>query len=89
MRTLHKTTRFKKDLRLTVRRGSDIAKLKVVINLLTTEVVLPKKYHSHMLSGNYVGLWECHISPDWLLIYELFEDTVLLHRTGTHADLFK
>lgn len=82
--------KFKRDYRLAVRRGYNIALLQNVVNTLASGEKLDDKYKDHALSGNYDGFRECHITPDWLLIYK-FNDTELilyLMRTGTHSDLF-
>ena len=73
-----------------VRRGYDVRLLEKVIELLAEQKPLPKEYHDHNLPGNYAGCRECHITPDWLLIYEVKETELLLYltRTGTHSDLF-
>jgi mRNA interferase YafQ len=72
------------------RRGKDTSKLKRVITLLIEDKPLPEKLHDHSLIGNYSGSRDCHIEPDWLLIYTLSDDNthVTFERTGTHADLF-
>lgn len=71
-------------------RGYDVRLLEKVISLLAEQKPLPEKYRDHNLSGNYTGCRECHITPDWLLIYEIKEDELLLYltRTGSHSDLF-
>jgi len=71
-----------------VRRGFDKRELTVILKLLTTSTPLPHRYKDHKLTGNYSGTRECHIRPDWLLIYRLEEGFVILERTGTHTDLF-
>ena len=85
--------RFKKDYKLAIRRGCDKAKLKKVVDLLREEEVLPEKYKDHALtdSRNYKGVRECHIEPDWLLIYRVEKELEILRlvRTGTHSDLFR
>ena len=83
------TNRFKQSLKKCVKRGLDIECLKNVINILQETGSLPSKYKPHKLKGNYSGCWECHIQPDWLLIYRVFEDTLILSlvRTGSHSDL--
>lgn len=85
------SSRFKKGLRLAVKRGLDISLLEEVIENLRTGVLLDAKYKDHQLSGNYKGYRECHIQPDWLLIYLIEDDilTLTLVDAGTHADLFK
>lgn len=88
---LKKTSQFKASLKLAVKRGLDISLLEEVIEKLRTDQVLEQKYHNHELSGNFKGVWECHLKPDWLLLY--FKDdeilTVTLVDTGTHSDIFK
>lgn len=81
---------FKKDYKRIVKRGYDIALLENVITLLAEQKTLPEKYRDHALSGNYAGFRECHITPDWLLVYEIRdrELVLILSRTGTHSDLF-
>lgn len=84
------SNKFKKDYKLCKKRGYDISKLEEVITLLQENGKLPPKYKPHILKGNYAGLWECHIKPDWLLVW-LQDDqelTLLLTNTGTHSDLF-
>lgn len=85
------TGRFKKSLKLAKKRGLDISLLNDIVNHLQSGQKLDAKYHDHDLSGNYSGFRECHIQPDWLLIY-LLEDNILtltLVDTGTHSDLFR
>lgn len=88
MKTLVLATQFRRDLKLCNRRHYDIAKLKQVLNLLATGQHLPPQLHDHPLIGNWFPKRECHIAPDWLLIYETNEMEVRLARTGTHSDLF-
>ncbi len=90
MLTLHPTSKFKKDLKRIKKRGNDINKLNAVIDILLNEKPLPETYLDHPLSGNYIGFRECHISPDWLLIYAINKDKLILtaSRTGSHSDLF-
>ena len=82
--------RFEKDLKLAQKRGFDLSQLKAVVDLLAKEKQLPPKYCDHQLSGNYACYRECHIKPDWLLIYRIDKDELelFLFRTGTHSDLF-
>ena len=89
MRTVHRTSQFKKDVKRMIKRGKKFEDFKKVINKLSTGEKLETKYRDHILSGQYKGTRECHIEPDWLLIYELTEDELILIRTGTHSDLFK
>lgn len=83
-------TKFKRDVKLIKKRGYDLKKLEDVIRKLADEEPLPPKYRDHFLSGDYSGFRECHIQPDWLLIYRIERDvlTLALSRTGTHSDLF-
>jgi mRNA interferase YafQ len=83
------TTQFKRDLKRAKRRGKDTDKIKAVMSKLIDEVALEEKYRDHTLIGNYIGRRECHIEPDWLLIYKLQDDEIIFERTGTHADLFE
>ena len=84
------STRFKKDYKLAQKRGYDISLLKEVIGILASGEQLPEKYYDHPLTGDYKGCRECHILPDWLLIYRVEKDLLILGltRTGTHSDLF-
>lgn len=90
MLTIRYETTFKKDYKRIVKRGYDVRLLETVIGLLAEQSPLPEKYRDHSLSGNYVGCRECHITPDWLLIYEVNEKELILYltRTGSHSDLF-
>ena len=103
MRTPITTGKFEKDIRRMEKRGKDLNKLTRVLRLLIDENPLDARHRDHSLAGNYAGHRECHIEPDWLLIYQLgtrkmFDDTrgaeietgvVIFARTGTHADLFE
>ena len=85
------TTQFKKDLKLAKKQNKDLDKLFSVIEVLARGETLPPQNRDHDLSGNYKGTRECHVEPDWLLIYEI-QDNVLvlmLYRLGTHSELFK
>lgn len=70
------------------KRGKNMEKLKKIAKTLSHQKLLPKKYADHALIGNYANRRECHIDPDWLLIYKLEKDCIIFERTGTHADLF-
>lgn len=85
------STQFRKDLKLLQKRGYDLRLLSKVIEQLANGESLPEKNRDHALSGSFKGCRECHIAPDWLLIYELYERDLILYltRTGTHSDLFK
>lgn len=84
------SNQFKKDLKFAKKRGLKIDNLRNVIETLAAEKSLDEKYRDHNLSGEYKGFRECHIEPDWLLIYRIVRDVLelFLFRTGTHADLF-
>lgn len=84
------TSKFKKDYRRVKRQGNDLRKLKAVLLVLQSGEGLPPENHDHDLSGSYAGHRECHIDPDWLLIYRVESDALTLTavRTGSHADLF-
>ena len=82
------SSRFKKDFKTCTKRGYDLQKLLTVINTLRIPSPLPDGSRDHQLIGDYKNYRECHISPDWLLIYCYDEDILVLYRTGTHADLF-
>lgn len=88
MLRLRYSNRFKKDFKAVVKRGYDVKLLEEVLDLLVQETVLPQKHLDHPLAGNYAGHRECHITPDWLLIYKVEKDILSLTRTGTHSDLF-
>ena len=90
------TNKYEKEFKLLLKRGKNPRKLLEVLNLLTDNankgvephLLLPEKYYLHKLSGKYKDYWECHIEPDWLLIYYLDDKVLRLERTGTHSDLF-
>jgi len=89
MRTVRYTKQFKKDYKRIKRQGKSPDKLKQVVQLLAQDAALPDKCRDHALIGNYAGARECHIEPDWLLIYQYgdFDDLILI-RTGRHSHLF-
>ncbi|MEA5023274.1 mRNA interferase toxin YafQ [bioreactor metagenome] len=84
------STQFKKDLKLVLKRGYNMNLMDEVVTTLAQGKTLPEKYRDHALKGNYEGCRECHITPDWLLVYELTDNELILYltRTGTHSDLF-
>lgn len=84
------STRFKKDMMLIRKRGYDQRLIFAVIEKLANGEILAEKYKDHQLTGDYSGFRECHITPDWLLVYQYRENELLLllSRTGTHSDLF-
>ena len=90
MLTIKYQSAFKKDYKRIKKRGYDTRLLEKVVGLLSEDKPLPPKYKDHALSGDYGGCRECHIAPDWLLVYEVVERDLILYlmRTGTHSDLF-
>lgn len=85
------SNKFKKDLKLAQKRGFKISLLKEVVDTLANQIQLDDKYHDHNLAGEYSGFRECHIEPDWLLVYKIDKEVLelFLFRTGTHSDLFR
>lgn len=85
------TSQFKRDLKLAKKQGKDTEKLFEVVQQLANGETLKERYRDHDLTGNYKGCRECHIEPDWLLVYEILDDVIvlLLYRLGSHSDLFK
>ncbi|MGN0275664.1 MAG: type II toxin-antitoxin system YafQ family toxin [Hominisplanchenecus sp.] len=82
------STKFKKDFKTCIKRHYKMELLQQAIDILRIPDALPPNNRDHNLSGNYSGYRECHIEPDWLLIYRQTDNELLLYRTGTHADLF-
>ena len=85
---LSQTHQFKKDIKRQQKRGKDLRKIKAVIDLLLSGSPLPPKNRDHALGGNWIGHRDCHVEPDWILIYKILDDELRLQRTGTHSDLF-
>ena len=85
---LSQTSQFKKDVKRQARRGKDLGKLEAIVRLLIEDPELPAMYRDHALVGSWIGRRDCHIEPDWILIYRITEDELRLERTGTHNDLF-
>lgn len=91
MAYIYKTTKqFDKDVKRCQKRGLPMEKLVTVVRLLVENGKLPTKYRPHKLSGYYKGIWECHIQPDWLLLWKQDDEelVMLMTNTGTHSDLF-
>ena len=88
---VERTSQFKKDFKLAEKQGLDMNELKTVVRMLADGEELPEKYRDHPLKGDYKGHRECHIEPDWLLIYKITESVLVLSlvRTGSHSRLFK
>ena len=89
MRQIHRTSQFKRDVKRMERRGKDLNRLGTVLRVLVQGEALPPEYRDHLLVGQYKGTRECHVEPDWLLLYEVSDTELILIRTGSHADLFK
>ena len=89
--TIVYTTKMKRDAKRMEKRGKDMSKLIVALDLLASKTSMPKKYRDHPLKGEWSDYRECHIEPNWLLIYQIFEDKLILSAsgTGTHSDLFE
>ncbi|MBN1315075.1 MAG: type II toxin-antitoxin system YafQ family toxin [Anaerolineales bacterium] len=83
------TNQFERDVKRMRKRGKDLNKLKTILQELIEEQVLEEHYRDHVLLGNFKGRRECHIEPDWILIYKLSGEEIIFERTGTHSDLFK
>ena len=81
--------KFEKDLKRVLKRGKSTNKIKTVMKMIMQGEPLPQKYCDHQLKGDYTDCRECHIEPDWLLIYMVYNDEVIFVRTGSHSDLFK
>ena len=88
--TIKTTTQFKKDFKLAKRRNRNMNLLKEIVDKLANGEPLDEKYRDHALTGNWIGHRECHIQPDWLLVYRVEDDVLVLtlSRTGSHSDLF-
>ena len=84
------STRFRKDLKTASKRGYNLELLNDVVDKLASRQQLPEKNRDHELSGDYAGFRECHVAPDWLLVYRVVEEDLILYlmRTGSHSDLF-
>jgi len=89
MRRLKTTKRFERDLKRTKKRGKQLDKLWAVVEQLLKDEPLEPRHRAHTLSGQWWSFCECHIEPDWLLIWRETEDELILARTGTHPDLFE
>lgn len=88
MRTIRQTAAFRRDIKKAKKRGKDLSKLYAVVETLAIGGALNRKHAPHPLTGSWIPCWDCHIEPDWLLIYLVTDTAVELVRTGTHADLF-
>ncbi len=88
MRIVRQANSFKRDLKKVTKRSKNLEKLYSIVEKLAKGIELEPRHRPHGLIGNYADKMECHIEPDWLLIYEVTDELVILYRTGTHADLF-
>jgi mRNA interferase YafQ len=89
MKAIRRTSQFQRDVKRMQRQGRELERLKRVLEALVQEEPLATKYRDHVLVGQYRGTRECHLEPDWVLIYELSETEIVLIRTGSHSDLFR
>jgi mRNA interferase YafQ len=89
MYTAKRTGRFKSDFKLCIKREYNMSLIETAMRILLETGTLPHKYLPHPLKGNYMGFWECHIEPNWLMIWYSNEDEITFVRTGIHSDLFK
>ena len=87
MKAVFQTSQFKKDVKRLERRGKDLAKLEKVVGLIMTDSKLEEKYRDHSLSGIWMGSRDCHVEPDWILVYRVNTESLFLERTGSHSDL--
>lgn len=89
MKEIYQTSQFKKDFKRAKKRGKEIDKLKYVVGLIIKDQPLEERFRDHALGGNWAGSRDCHIEPDWVLIYRVDGDALYLERTGSHSDLFR
>ena len=89
MKSIRRTRQFRRDVKRMQRQGREVEKLKNVLEALVEGEPLAAQYRDHVLVGQYKGTRECHLEPDWLLVYELAETEIVLIRTGSHSDLFR
>jgi len=89
MKAIFQTSQFKKDFKRIKKRGKDLTKLKEVVSNIANSEALQESHRDHALSGNWSGSRDCHIEPDWILIYRVDRDYLFLERTGSHSDLFR
>ncbi len=82
------TTAFERDLRRVRKQGRDLDKMEAIVNMLQARKELPVRCHPHPLRGDWAGHWDCHVEPDWLLLYRVTEAELILVRTGSHSELF-
>ena len=85
---LRTTTAFERDLRRIDRQGKDLDKLETIVDVLQAREQLPARCRPHPLRGIWAGHWDCHVEPDWLLLYRVTDQALILVRTGSHSELF-
>ncbi len=88
MLRIRQSTQFRRDIKRLNRQGADLSKVEMVVKVLVAQEPLAERYRDHPLTGNWVGYRDCHIQPDWLLIYRVVDDELQLARTGGHAEVF-
>ena len=88
MKQIFQTSQFKRDIKRLKKRGKDLNKLSAVVRVLSVEGTLDPRYRDHALTGDWTGSRDCHVEPDWLLIYRTEADSLFLERSGSHSDLF-
>jgi mRNA interferase YafQ len=88
IRRLFTTSAFERDLRRMKKQGKDLEKIEAIVQLLREDAALPPRCRVHPLHGEWEGHWDCHVEPDWILIYKLIPGVLILIRTGSHSDLF-
>ena len=86
---IYYTNQFKRDYKRVKKQHKDLTKLRTVVDKLVAKEPLEAKYKDHPLTGNWRGFRDCHLEPDWLLIYKSSEDALILERTGSHSELFR
>ena len=89
MKAIFQTSQVKKDFKRIKKRGKDLSKLKEVVSVIAKSEVLEERHRDHSLSGKWSGSRDCHIEPDWILIYRVDDENLFLERTGSHSDLFR
>ena len=89
MRNIFQTSQFKKDFKRIKSRGKDLEKLKSLVKVILAGEPMEERHHDHPLSGKWTGSRDCHVEPDWVLIYRIDGDCLYLERTGSHSDLFR
>ena len=89
MKAIFQTSQFKKDFKKIKKRGKDLNKLKEVVSAIANSEALQERHRDHALSGHWSGSRDCHIEPDWILIYRVDEEYLFLERTGSHSDVFR